>query len=169
MKGTLLFAALAFATLATASPNGGPLGDFEGEIGVKMASSKDKVPATPMNVLIKTGRIRFDIPKAEGRPPTRGYVVINSADKKVVMVNDDQKTAMLFDVSKLTAQLGQMGVPTTPQAAAAQATPPKITKTGHTDTVAGYKCEDYDIATSDGKRARVCVTNEARLILRALE
>src|SRR3982750_4833971 len=35
MKGTFLFAALAFAALATASPNGGPLGDFEahGDVG----------------------------------------------------------------------------------------------------------------------------------------
>ena len=35
MKGTFLFMALAFATLATASPNGGPLGDFEahGDVG----------------------------------------------------------------------------------------------------------------------------------------
>jgi hypothetical protein len=135
----------------------GPLGDFEGEIGVKTSSSKDKAPPTPMNVLVKTGKVRFELPKAEGRPPTRGYMVINSADKKVIMVNDDQKTAMLFDLSKLNAQLGQMGIPTTPQAAATAQTPPKITRTGHTDTVAGYKCEDYDIATSDGKRARVCV------------
>ena len=35
MKGTFLFLALAFSTLAAASPNGGPLGDFEahGDIG----------------------------------------------------------------------------------------------------------------------------------------
>src|SRR3954451_5310651 len=35
MKGTFLLAALTFAALATASPNGGPLGDFEahGDVG----------------------------------------------------------------------------------------------------------------------------------------
>jgi hypothetical protein len=139
----------------------GPLGDFEGEIGVKASSNKDKSPPTPVNVMIKTGRIRFDMPKTEGRPPTRGYMVINSTDKKVMMVDDDKKTAMVFDLSKLGAQLGQMGVPTTPQAAAAQTTPPKITKTGHTDTIAGYSCEDYDITNADGKRARVCVSETA--------
>src|ERR1043165_5151212 len=32
MKGTFLLAALAFAALATASPNGGPLGDFEAHV-----------------------------------------------------------------------------------------------------------------------------------------
>jgi len=65
---------------------------------------------------------------------------------------------MVFDASKFAGQLGQMGLPTTPQTAAAAETPPKITKTGHTDTVAGYQCEDYDITSSDGKRARVCVS-----------
>jgi hypothetical protein len=139
----------------------GPLGDFEGEIGVKATSSRDKVPATPMNVLIKAGRIRFNVPQAEGRPPTRGYMVINSADKKVIMVDDDKRTAMVFDVSKLSAQLGQMGVPTTPQAAAAGQPMPKIARTGHTDTIAGYACEDYDITSNDGKRARVCVSETA--------
>jgi hypothetical protein len=139
----------------------GPLGEFEGEIGVKTSSNKDKAPPTPMNVLIKGGKIRFDLPKTEGRPPTHGYMIINSADKKVVMVNDDQKTAMVFDVSKLSGQLGQMGVPTTPQAAAAAQPPPKITKTGHTDTIAGYSCEDYDVTSNDGKRARVCVSETA--------
>ena len=34
MKGTLFLAALAFATLAMASPNGGPLGDFEAHVDV---------------------------------------------------------------------------------------------------------------------------------------
>lgn len=139
----------------------GPLGEFEGEIGLKTASSKDKVPPVPMNVLIKSGKIRFDLPKTEGRPPMRGYMIINSADKKVLMVNDDQKTAMVFDVSKLSGQLSQMGVPTTPQAAATAQTPPKIAKTGHTDTIAGYACEDYDITSNDGKRARVCVSETA--------
>ncbi len=33
-KGTFLLAALAFAALATASPNGGPLGDFEAHVDV---------------------------------------------------------------------------------------------------------------------------------------
>src|SRR3954453_3408397 len=35
MKGTFLFAALSFAAFAAASPNGGPLGDFEahGDVG----------------------------------------------------------------------------------------------------------------------------------------
>jgi hypothetical protein len=139
----------------------GPLGDFEGEIGVLATSAKDKVPSAPINVLIKTGRIRFDIPKAEGRPPTRGYFVMNSRDKKVVMVDDNQKTAMTFDLSKFASQLGQMGIPTTPQAAAAQQTPPKITKTGTSDTIAGYRCDDYDITSNDGKRARVCVSQTA--------
>lgn len=140
----------------------GPLGDFEGEIDVKATSAKDKVPSTPINVMIKTGRIRFDIPKTEGRPATHGYFVMNSRDKKVIMVDDDKKTAMVFDASKFAGQLGQMGLPTTPHAAAAAAeSPPKITKTGHTDTVAGYQCDDYDITSSDGKRARVCVSEAA--------
>src|SRR5262245_48868571 len=73
----------------------GPLGDFEGEIGVLAKSNKDKVPAGPINVMIKTGKIRFDIPKIEGQPPKRGYMVMNSRDKKVMMVDDDQKTAMV--------------------------------------------------------------------------
>src|SRR5436189_133746 len=52
------------------------------------------------------------------------------------------------------------GDPASGGAAAPQA-PPKITKTGHTDTVAGYQCEDYDITSNDGKRARVCVSEGA--------
>jgi hypothetical protein len=138
----------------------GPLGDFQGEIDVVAKSTKDKLPTAPIAVLIKSGKIRFDIPKTEGRPPTHGYFVMNSQEKKAIMVDDDKKTAMVFDVAKLGTQLGQFGVPSTPQAAAPQA-PPKITKTGHTDTVAGYQCEDYDITSNDGKRARVCVSEGA--------
>lgn len=138
----------------------GAMGDFEGEIGVLAKSKSDKLPAAPMTVLVKAGRIRFDVPKTEGRPPTRGYFVMNSKEKKAIMVNDDQKTAMVFDASKFGSQLSQLGIPATPQAAAQQ-TPPKITKSGHSDTVAGYKCEDYDVETSDGRKARVCVSEAA--------
>lgn len=139
----------------------GALSDFEGEIGVVAKSTKDKVPAAPITILIKTGRIRFDIPKTEERPTPRGYVVMNAREKKAIMVDEDKKTAMVFDVAKLSGQLGQLGVtPPSPQAAAAQA-PPKITKTGHMDVVAGYQCEDWDITSNDGKRARVCVSEGA--------
>lgn len=148
---------------AAAGP-GAPLGglsDFEGEIGIAAKSTKDKVPSAPITVFIKAGKLRFDMPKPEGRPPTKGYIVINAQEKKSIIVDDDKRTAMVFDVSKLQQQLGQFGVPTTPQTAAATQTPPKITKTGHTDTVAGYLCEDWDIQSNDGKRARVCVSEGA--------
>jgi len=140
----------------------GPLSEFEGEIDVVAKSTKDKVPATPVAVLIKTGRLRFDIPKTEGRPATKGYIVMNARDKKAIMVDEDKKTAMVFDVGKLATQLGQIpGQPPTPRAPAAGEAPPKITKTGHTDVVAGFQCEDWDITSNDGKRARVCVSEGA--------
>ena len=96
----------------------------------------------------------------------KGYVIFDSAAKKISVVSDAQKQVMAINLTKSGEQLkgfaeGLKGMeaphahgPPTPQKP-----PPKVTKTGKFDTVAGYKCENWDITTTY-REGTVCVANE---------
>jgi hypothetical protein len=147
------------------------LGGFEGEIDAFAKDNKPGATPTPFSLFVKTGKIRFDVPDkmmsgAGGAAAVLGakaYVIFDSAAKKLYVVSDTQRQVIVIDLNKSGEQLKGLGGGSTPHHPGApptpEKTPTKVTKTGKYDTVAGYKCENWDIA-SDHKEGTVCVAQE---------
>jgi hypothetical protein len=118
-------------------------GPFEGEITMSITD-----PAKPPKTItydVKGTKLRFDSP-AEAGPMSGGYAIFDTQAKKMTMVDDAKKTAMVMDV-------GAMG--TNP--AAPTGPKPTVEKTGKSDTVAGYSCDIIKVTEANGDKADVCV------------
>jgi hypothetical protein len=142
---------------------------FEGEIDVSAKNSKPQEGPTDVAVRVKNGKIRVDIPEQLGKSAggafgsnLKGFGLLDSAAKKIYVVLDPSKQVIEIDLNKSGNDLKGIGSPG-PRAehgnAPPQGPPPKVTKTGKYDTVAGYKCENWDIA-SDHKEGTACVAQE---------
>jgi hypothetical protein len=149
----------------------------QGEIDVTFKDEKpapnEKAPEGPVNLalLVKTGKIRVDVPeqlaKSAGGPMgqnMKGYGIFDSAAKKIDFVMDSSKQVIVIDLNKVGEQFKNMGPHPAPEhggSAPAKPTepPPKVTKTGKFDTIAGYKCENWDVAT-DHREATICVAEQ---------
>lgn len=137
---------------------------FEGEIDGFMKKGGVAAPPTTMAALIKSGKFRFDLPEklTEGSAGRmlgpKAYAIFDSGAKKLSVVSDARKQVIVLDMNKSAEQIKSLGShPGGP--GASQGTPPKITKTGKFETVAGYKCEDWEIS-SDEREGTVCVAHE---------
>jgi hypothetical protein len=144
------------------------LSGFEGEIDAFVKdSSKPGAQQVPLAVMIKTGKARVELPETLAKSAgnmlgEKAYAIYDSAGKKLTVVSDAKKEAILLDLNSSGKALSGMsppGAPGAPGHPGTPATPPKVTKTGKTDTVAGYKCEYWDIA-SDHKEGTVCVGDD---------
>ena len=82
--------------------------------------------------------MRFDIPGG------RGAMIIDPATKKSLMVMTAQKMYMEQDLSGAMSQ-------------ATKGNSAKITRTGKTEMVAGYKCEHVMVTEDNGTSSDVCV------------
>ena len=89
---------------------------------------------------MKNGKLRADVSPSLGNEQMGHlYGIFDSGEKKAYGVMDSKKQAIMIDLNKTgehlqTASHGGGGsAPSKP--------PPKVTKTGKTDTVAGYTCE----------------------------
>ncbi len=156
---------------------GGPLGaslafldGFEGEIDAFVKETSKGGQPTPMSLFLKSGKMRFQVPEqmAKSAGPMLGehaYVIFDGTAKKMSVVDDAKKEALVIDLStsgKSMPPFGphegfgphRPGMPGEPPA-----TPTKVTKTGKFDTVAGYKCENWDIS-SDHREGTVCVADQ---------
>ncbi len=125
--GSIVDKALTFLT-------GGP---FEGSITMSMtAAGKTETKSYE----VKGDKMRFDRPEG----PDPGYVIIEGA--KATSVDDAKKTAIVMDLNAPMA------------AAAAQPTKkPDIEKTGKSETIAGYSCEDWKVTEDNGNKTEACV------------
>jgi len=141
---------------------------FEGEIDVTGKGEKAGESPISLALLVKGGKIRVDIPeqvaKSGGSPMlanAKGYGIFDSPAKKIYVVLDPSKQVIVIDLNKVGDELKGMTPPAKPEHgnAAPKQAPPKVTKTGKFDTVAGYKCENWDIA-SDHRAATVCVAQQ---------
>jgi Domain of unknown function (DUF4412) len=144
---------------------------FEGEIDVNAKGDKAGDAPVALALFIKSGKVRVDIPeqlaKAGATPlgaNAKGYGIFDSAAKKIYVVLDPSKQVIVIDLNKVGEQFKGMTPPPRPEhgnAAPKEPTkaPPKVTKTGKFDTVAGYKCENWDIA-DDHREATVCVAQQ---------
>jgi hypothetical protein len=134
---------------------------FEGEVDVKVKEAKSKTAPTDLALQVKNGKIRADIPeslsKQGGSPFGQGYFIFDPVAKKATVVNDARRQAFVFDFGKNADAFKNLGG--RPKADAGPATPPTVSKTGHFDTVAGYKCEDWDLK-EDKRVGTLCVADQ---------
>ncbi|HEX4338357.1 MAG TPA: DUF4412 domain-containing protein [Polyangiaceae bacterium] len=137
------------------------LSDFEGDITIVSKSAKEKRPIPPITLTVKGNKMRFDLPEGmEGAPKMgeRAYAIADTTTKKLDVVVDAQKMVMEMDLATMGDQIRKM-TPHSSASATEAKTPPKVTKTGHNDTVAGMTCEDWDVTSDKGNRGRVCVAS----------
>lgn len=142
---------------------------FEGEIDGQYSKAKPGETPTAIGALIKAGKFRFDIPEklTDGRDAQRllgskPWGTYDSAAKKLSIVSDEKKQVIVIDVNQMGERFKNMsprrepvpGSKLEPEKPAS-----KVTKTGNYETVAGRRCEDWDI-TSDHHEATVCVAHE---------
>ena len=147
------------------------LNGFEGEIGILFKdATKGSKPTSPVSVMIKDNKLRFDLPAemaATNGMGSKGYAVINTPEKKLYAVLEEKKQVVLIDLDKAGEQLKTFSSGMEPGARAPRERkeepsrpPPKVTKTGKKDTVAGYACEIWDIVPDTGEKLSACVANE---------
>lgn len=147
------------AAAATSLPS---FAGFEGEIDLMMKSSDPRAggPHT-VNLLVKNDKIRADLPP--GIPGTEAfggkvYGVLDTPDKKLFAVLDARKEVVVIDLNKAGEHLRSFSGPGSHGSSGPSSPPPKVTKTGHKDTVAGTTCEDWEVVPADGKgKMMVCV------------
>ncbi len=146
---------------------GAVLAGFEGEIGIVTKGSmagKGGAGPQPLTLFIKSDKLRLDMPPGMHGTESmggKGWVVFSGGDKKLTVVDDGKKTALVIDLNKTENSplkgLAGRGTP----GGGPQKPPPKVTKTGKTDTVAGHKCETWQIdEEGKGKVGEACIANE---------
>lgn len=102
---------------------------FEGTI--EFTATTERGPIS-MNYMMKGDNVRFE---SEGRPGMKAVILVNVKDNKTVMVMDQMKAYMEFDV---------------PHTQGTEKPKPDIKKTGKSKKILGYACEQYLI--KDGTR-----------------
>ncbi|MCL2449156.1 MAG: DUF4412 domain-containing protein [Polyangiaceae bacterium] len=147
------------------------LNGFEGQIDAVVKESKAGVQAQPISLLVKGDKFRLDVPEQLARRTgsavaAPSYVLVDSSAKKLYMVLDAQKQVMFFDMNQAPEMLKGFDNPGGAQhpggGGSGDGGPGghrKVTKTGHTETIAGAQCETWDII-SDHREATVCAANE---------
>jgi hypothetical protein len=156
----------------SAAPAAGSLGlaflnGFEGEIGLLFKDADDgSKPSPKLSLMIKDNKLRVDLPAEflASNGMGKGYAVINTPEKKLYAVLEDKKQVVLVDLDQAGEQLKTFGSAAKPgvrdRKEVPSAPPPKVTKTGKKDTVAGYGCEIWEIVPDTGEKMSVCVANE---------
>ena len=120
-------------------------GIFEGEVTMDMTHKGDAKKT--MVYAVKGDKFRMDMPKGD-HGGDAGYMLFDNGSKKVFMVSDTRKSAVAIDMVKARADA----------ASAAKADPPKVTRTGTMDKVAGYECEIWKIEQK-GKKSEACMAD----------
>jgi Domain of unknown function (DUF4412) len=154
---------------------GGPLAfldGFEGEIDGFTKENKPGAAQVPLSIFLKSNKVRFEIPEAltkgtkaaPGGSPfgDKGYVIYDGGAKKLWLVDDAKKEAIEIDLNQTGAGKTFPFSPPSPGGhggSAPSGPPTTVTETGQYDTVAGYKCELWDIK-SDHKEGTVCVATQ---------
>lgn len=139
-------------------------GTFEGEITMSVSGASAGTSAPKQMVFgIKSPKVRLDTTGGPAGPAggEGAAFIIDPPAKKGYMLIAAQKKAMVIDFDK--AKQGAAGLPGGKGGAvpAPPSEPPKIEKTGKTDVVAGYECEEWKI-TSKTSRVDMCVAEGIR-------
>jgi hypothetical protein len=160
----------ASGTAATGQPNPlAMLNGFEGEIGIALrdrSKNRGGVPEdVPILLQIKSDKVRAEIPQIASKPMPKGYAVLSAPEKKLSLVMDEQKQIVVIDLNQTGEQLKSFGAGLPAAAKEAQdkrpsKPPPKVTKTGVMDKVAGLSCENWEITEEARKVATVCIADQ---------
>jgi hypothetical protein len=167
-SGGAAAAGSASAAAAAAGPNPlAMLNGFEGEIdlAIKDASKNKAAPeVVPIALQIKSDKVRAELPQGVGsKEMPKGHVVLNTPEKKLYVVMDEQKQIMVLDLNKMGEQMKSFGqgMPKGPKDKGGPSKPPpKVTKTGVTDKVAGIACENWEVAQETRKVATLCIADQ---------
>jgi hypothetical protein len=136
---------------------------FEGEIDMTAKGSDPAKPAQPVNMLVKGDKLRIDmIPGTEAANALgKGYLLVRIAEKKFDVVVESRKQVVEMDMTnpELMKSLQKTGAGAGGHSKPEP--PPKLTKTGTKETIAGYPCEDWEVASAkdDKKKASLCVAS----------
>jgi uncharacterized protein DUF4412 len=159
---------------AAAAPNEGPavaglafLAGFEGQIDAQFTKGRSGETPTAVAALLKSGKFRFDIPdklteSEQGQHffGPKAYGVFDSTAKKLSVVSDAKKQVIVIDMNKSGDRFNDVSHRRPPgPGSKPEEREKKIDKTGKFETVAGRKCEDWDVS-SDHREATVCVTHD---------
>lgn len=173
------------AGTATADDATSALAGFEGDLGIRATSAKDKKPIEVL-VQIKGDRTRVNLQGQLSEATSAvgmadGYGLLQMKEKRAYFVSDSAKKAIAFDLEKAKEQVpgmgtGQKGGASAPPGSSGQeaASNMKLQKTGKTDRVAGFPCDEWEAtdAAQPGSKLQVCVANQGAswlaLPLRAL-
>jgi Domain of unknown function (DUF4412) len=159
------------AAAATAGAN--PLAflnGFEGEIDVAikdLSKNRTAPEVVPITLQIKSDKVRAELPQQFGaKEVPKGHIVLNTPEKKLYVVMDDQKQIIVVDLNKVGDQFKSFGQglpkgPKDSKSAEPSKPPPKITKTGVMDKVAGISCENWEVAEETHKVAQLCISDQS--------
>ncbi len=137
------------------------LSQFEGEIDLSMTDRKT-ARTDAITVLVKAGKVHFDVPEKLGASSGLGpgaYFILDAAAKKLDIVSDAQKAVFVVDFNTSGDTLKAMGGGHRGEPKTSKTPTTTVTKTGKVDTVAGRKCEDWDVV-ADVRKGTVCVAEE---------
>jgi hypothetical protein len=145
------------------------LNGFEGEIDLAikdMSKNRAAPEVVPITLQIKSDKVRAELPQSLGsKQVPKGHVVLNTPEKKLYLVMDEQKQVVIVDLNKVGDQFKSMGqgLPKGPKdkGDAPSKPPPKVTKTGVTDKVAGITCENWEVAEESRKVATMCISDQS--------
>jgi hypothetical protein len=142
--------------------------NFEGQINFIAQAGDIGHPTQNVVMLVKNDRIRIDtIPgtdtvKALG---AKAFLLLRVAEKKLDIVSEVKQQAIELDLSDTEALKGltKEASPGDPNAhgKASNDPPPKLSKTGKKETIAGTPCEDWEILVGKEQRRKgsFCIAN----------
>jgi hypothetical protein len=142
---------------------------FEGEIDLLAKGADASKPPQELSLLVKNDRVRVDAPpgsEASKAVGGRAFVLLRVPEKKLDVVVETSRQVVELDLNNtehlksLAKSANPGGARPNPKAEPhAPPDPPKVTKTGQKEMIAGYSCEDWDITSArDGrKKASLCV------------
>lgn len=116
---------------------------FEGVVSLTLTSERGPMP---LEYQIKDGKIRLEM---SGGGMQMG-MIIDPAAKKMLMIVPQQRMYMEQDLAESMGSMEQ-------RAGAGRGS---VTRTGRTETIAGFKCEHITITDATGSANDACVTSE---------
>jgi hypothetical protein len=135
-----------------------PQAAFEGEIEISVEMKGTAKPPSVMHAVIKGPKVRFDAPAEAmgGAMAGKAYQIIAVDEGKMRTVVDASKTVVEMDIGKFAEQMkGLTGA--APSASPANEPPPKIAKTGKTDTLVGHSCEEWEVINAKSEKMTLCI------------
>jgi Domain of unknown function (DUF4412) len=137
---------------------------FEGEIDMTAKGSDPGKPPQPVGMLVKGDKLRLDVIPGTDAANTLGgkaFLLVRVADKKLDVVTDARKQVVELDLTNPEVMKTIQKSASSPGHPAKPEPPPKLTKTGTKETIAGYPCEDWEVASAkdNKKKASLCVAS----------